>query len=134
MSAAKKYRIADAERQKRYDEFVSQLSPSDLRAELAACRLTLEGLLSAPNPSAGMIGNLLTVAGKLAAAHQLIQERAGETVGREELAHYTRGIIEAVADSLIDLPDYHERMDRIITAISNIRQPEPTPKLLEIEQ
>ncbi len=131
---AKRYKLSDAARQRRLDEFASQLSPSDLRTELAACRLTLESLLSAPNPSPAMIGNLLTVAGKLAAAHTAIQERSNEVVGRDELTVFTRNVIDAVWSGISDLPDANDRMDKIIVAISDMERYEPKPKLLALEE
>lgn len=134
MNAEQQYRLSDAARQKRFDELLSRTNPSDLRQELAACRLTLETLLAEPSPSPGLISSLLTVAGKLAAAHQLIQERAGETIGREEMGQLVKGVMGAIADNLQDLPDFNDRMDRIVAAIANLRRPEPTAKLLTFEE
>lgn len=133
MTDAAKYKIADQARQRRLDDFASQLSAVDLRQELAAARLILESSLSEQKPNVGAISNLLTVVGKLAACHQTILERSAQVVTREELALYTRGVIDAVIETLRDLPDANNRIDRIINSIGNLERYEPKPKLLTLE-
>ena len=58
-------------------------------------------------------------------------------VGRDEAAEFVRRIVAAISTCLADLPDYTERVDRIIEAIGDIRNPEsdyePEPKLLTVE-
>ncbi len=110
MKDRQKYLLADAEQQKRCDEFAQM--PSSLDADLALARTLAERAANAG--SDGLASAILSVVAKLSAANVQNKIRQGELLERKLAMQMARALADITADELQDkFPDWEDTLARI---------------------
>ncbi len=104
------YRLPD-EAAKRLAEFEEDIDPSDLRRELAICRLLLEDSIAKKNHS--LTTTLLTTIGRLAKEFELSQVRRREMLNIGEAQRLASEIIGFFTEEFGDEPGFNDAVDRI---------------------
>jgi hypothetical protein len=130
---ATQYKLANAERQKRMDEFAQTDQPTALAAELAAARLMAEESMNAGHYS--LASALLQTIGKLGAAHTASQYRLGEMLEKEAIMRLGKQLVDLVCGVIKErFVGWEEALDQlssqVVVAIEQTRN-DPGPKLLE---
>lgn len=132
MSHTTQYRLADARRQKRMEEFAQTDQPAALAAELAAARLVAEEALNAGHHS--LAASLFQTIAKLGNAHTASQLRLGELLEKAALVRLGTQLVEIIAEQIQGrFPGWENSVEMICTRITEtIQNAENEPaRLLE---
>jgi len=134
MSHTTKYKLTDAERQRRMDEFAETDQPAALAAELAAARLMVEEAMNAGHYN--LAAALLQTVAKLGNAHTASQLRVGELLEKAAVMRIGRQLVDLVCGVIQDKFDGWEDSlaqlaNQVVTTIEHTTNDEPEPKLLE---
>jgi hypothetical protein len=95
-----RYRLAEADRQNRMDEFAETDQPTALAAELAAARLMAEEAMNARHY--GLAAALLQTIAKLGNAHTASQLRIGELLEKAAIMRLASQLVSLVEAAIRD--------------------------------
>ncbi len=134
MTHTTKYKLADAERQKRMDEFAQTDQPAALAAELAAARLMAEEAINAGHNT--LAAGLLQTIAKLGNAHTASQLRLGELLEKAAVLELGTQLVGIISEEIAGRFDGWEIA---VEAICNhltatIQDTDNEPKLLTDER
>lgn len=134
MGHTTKYKLTDAERQRRMDEFAEADQPAALAAELAAARLMVEEAMNAGHYN--LAAALLQTVAKLGNAHTASQLRVGELLEKTAVLRLGRQIVDLVCgviqDRFVGWQDALAQLaDQVGATIEQTNNDQPEPKLLE---
>ena len=132
MSDTIRYKLTDAERQRRMDEFAETDQPAALAAELAAARLMVEEAMNAGHYN--LAAALLQTVAKLGNAHTASQLRMGELLEKAAVMRIGKQLVDLVCAAITDKFDGWEDTiarlaDQVVVAIEETNNEEP--RLLE---
>jgi hypothetical protein len=123
------YKLADAERQKRMDEFAETDQPTALTAEISAARLMLEEALNAGHHS--LATALLQTLAKLGNAHTASQLRIGELLEKSAVLRLATQLVNLATETVRDrfpgwedaMEDLADKVVQIVVETDNDNQP-----------
>ena len=121
MSHENKYRLAISDAQKRLAE-MSQGDGSDLRDEIALCRLLLESAANQQSPAAVA---LLQTLSRLSVADLQNRLRRHDLLSREEAMNFARELCEVVTQEIKTLDGYEDVLERIAERIEHTTNRQP---------
>ena len=129
-----RYKLIDAERQKRMDEFAETDQPTALAAELAAARFMAEEAMNAGHYS--LAAAILGIIAKLGNAHTASQLRVGELLEKAAIMRLGQQLVDLVCDVIKDRFDGWEDAlaqlaDQVVATIESTNNEESQPQLLE---
>lgn len=119
MSNENKYRLAISDAQNRLDE-LSKGDASDLRDEIALCRLLLESATNQQSPAAI---SLLQTLGKLSTADLQNRLRSRDLLERDEAMQIGRMLCSIVGEEIKVLNGYEDVLMRIAERIEQTMKP-----------
>jgi hypothetical protein len=127
------YKLTDAERQNRMDQFAATDDPTALAAELAAARLMAEEAMNAGHHhlAAALFGTIA----KLGSAHVASQVRVGELLEKEAARRLGQELVKLVTNAVQGrFPGWEDAMeqlaDQVVTVIEETDN-DSEPRLLE---
>jgi len=134
MSHRIQYKLGDAERQKRMEEFAQTDQPTALAAELAAARRMAEEAMNAGHYS--LAAALLQTIAKLGNAHTAAQLRLGELLEKATMLRIGKQLVDLVCGVIRDrFPGWEEALDQLADQVDAViveaNNDEPEPRLLE---
>ena len=130
---ATQYKLADAERQKRMDEFAETDQPTALEAELAAARLMAEEAMNAGNHS--LAAMLLQSIARLGNAHLANQLQIGQLLEKSAVLRLATQLVNLVTEAVRGrFPGWEDVMEDLankVVLIVDETGNDDEPKLLE---
>lgn len=128
-TVAKAYQLSDPELTKSLDRH-SGANLLDLSQQIVLLRGMIERRLNmAGETQSEQISAYNFVASNLASLTKMTEtllklgKETGELMSRGELESHLTGLLEIISDELADLPDYEDRIDRILSKLN----PDETP-------
>ena len=134
MTHATQYRLADAQRQDRMDEFAHTDQPAALAAELAAARLMAEEAMNAVHH--GLAAGLLQTIAKLGNAHTASQLRLGQLLEKAAVLRLATQLVSLVTDTIRDRFEgweiaLEDLANKVVQTVEETHNDEPERRLLE---
>jgi len=128
---SQRFRLADAERQRRLDELTT--GPATLDRELGVARLLLEESLRVGN--AGLAANLCKILGSLVKEHVANEIRMRRLISVDELREYATFMAASMCEHLRHVPDHETIVDEIAAdfrlGLQRLQQPVIDHTLIE---
>jgi len=121
MSHENRYRLAVNDAQQRLTE-LSHGDATDLRDEIALCRLLLESAANQQSPAAVA---LLQTLGKLSVADLQNRLRCHELLSREEAMNFAKELCSIVSEEVKTLDGYEDVLLRIAERIEHTTKRQP---------
>ena len=135
MTHTTQYKLTDAERQRRMDEFAETDQPAELSAELAAARLMAEEAMNAGHLHLASV--LLQTIAKLSDTTTAAESRLGELLKKQAIMELGHELVALVTNVVKDrFPGWEEALDQladqVVTTIEE-KKNEDKPKQLLLE-
>ena len=128
------YRLFDAQRQERMNQFAATDEPTALAAELAAARLMAEEAMNAGHHH--LAASLFATIAKLGSAHVATQLRIGDLLEKAVVLRLGKQLVDLVTDAVRDRFEGWENVmdelaDKVVNIVIETDNEEPQQNLLE---